>query len=109
VADDVKRLASFIPKSERLALFKQLYELCESNAQKTARILGINPRQIYFYLPNNGRKVRNYPNDETTSLILRAILKKDPTITAQKMNRILGEFTVLLERLHLDDGEAGRV
>jgi len=102
MVEDVKRLASFIPKNDRVVIFKQLYEACGSNVQDTARVLGINTRQVYFYLPKNGRRLRNYPNDDTTALIIRAVLKKDPTIIQHKMIQLSKEFNNILENLHLN-------
>lgn len=92
----VDKLASFIPKKLRLELFRTIYRQCGSSPTATAKILGIHPRQVYFYLPNHTGKIRNYPNDETTQLILRAGLKIAPEKTKAILSQALDKFSELV-------------
>jgi len=93
VASSLRKIVGFIPKNKRLELFMDFYRECGSNSRETAKILGISIRRVYFYLPNKkNNKVRNYPNDETTYLVLKAFLKKNPKKTFRILKRLHTEF-----------------
>lgn len=96
----LRKIVGFIPKDKRLELFMSFYKECGSNSRETAKILGINIRRIYFYLPNKkNNKIRNYPNDETTYLILKAFFKKNPRKTFKVLRRLYTEFGKLQTRV----------
>ncbi len=93
------KIASFMPKKLRLELFKAVYRQCESSPTATAKAVGIHPRQVYFYLIGKNGRVRNYPNDETTALILRAGLKLNPDKTLAVINEAFGIFADLVKQI----------
>jgi hypothetical protein len=101
----LERIAAFVPRSERVKLFKTLYLMCNSNAADTAKLLGINVRQVYFYLPNHKGKFRNHPNDKTTYLILRALFKKNPKVALGALNSLSNELSNLLKEIDVDGAE----
>lgn len=94
----LRKIASFIPKKDRLKLFNFLFEEYEKNAEKTAKEIGITIRQVYFYLQNGEKKIRNSPNDETTYYILKAYLNKNPEQFAIFLKIITNEFNSLVEK-----------
>ena len=96
---DLDKIAGFIPKKLRLELFKAVYQQCESSPVATAKAIGLNPRQVYFYLIGKNGRVRNYPNDETTALILRAGLKLIPDKTQAIINEALNSFAELAKHI----------
>jgi len=99
--EGLDKIAGFIPKKLRLELFKAVYQQCESSPTATAKAIGIHPRQVYFYLIGKNGKVRNYPNDETTTLILRAGLKLTPDKTLAVINEALGSFSELVKQIEI--------
>lgn len=106
MADFLRELVGFIPKKERLKLFMDFYEECSLNSREAARVLGISVRRVYFYLPNRrNNRVRNYPNDETTYLILKTLFKKNPERAFKAVKRLNMEFNrvqagVLFKGIH---------
>jgi len=95
----VKTLAGFIPKELRLELFRLVYTKCGSSPTATARVVGINPRQVYFYLPSRTGKIRNFPGDETTARILKAALKVNRGKTLKLLKRASKRFSRLAASL----------
>ncbi|MGP3704831.1 MAG: hypothetical protein ACKD6O_05985 [Candidatus Bathyarchaeota archaeon] len=78
VDEALKKFACYIPKSERIKLFNYLYKEYGFNPRAVAKELGVSLRRVYFYLPKKeDKKVRNYPSDYTTYLMLKALMKKN--------------------------------
>jgi len=98
VVREIDRIASFIPKKDRLKIFQELFREYNKNARIMSETLSINIRRIYFYIPDGHGKPRNYPNDQTMSSILKAFLKKNP----EKTMSFLKEFSIEFERLYKD-------
>ncbi len=99
----MRRLASFIPRDDRIKLFMTLYDMQDGSAQRTAKALGIHPRQVYFYLPGRRGRIRNFPNDQTTYLILNALARKDPHAALAKMKDLAMEFSAILEYMPTEE------
>ncbi|OYT55315.1 MAG: hypothetical protein B6U77_01985 [Candidatus Hecatellales archaeon ex4484_218] len=101
----LKQFVSFIPKDERIKLFVNFYREYGFSSREVAKILGINIRRVYFYLPNKKRKIRNYPNDEITYLILKNFLEKNPKKAFIYLRDIYNRFnklrtTIILKEVH---------
>lgn len=76
-----------------------VYNSCGSSPTITAKAIGIHPRQVYFYLPDQSGRIRNYPDDETTAQILKAALKLVHGKTLKLLNRALKQFSRLISSL----------
>ena len=78
MADVLIKFSTYIPKKERISLFNCLYQEFNCNSRLLSNFSGIHLRTIYFYFPSKKNKIRNFPNDHTTYLLLRAYFNKNP-------------------------------
>ena len=92
-------IAPLLPRNTRIELFKLVYRNCNNSPSEVGRILGMNPRQVYSYLPDSKKSVRNYPNDLTTVTILRAALYLAPNPTKLLVNKTIAILTDLLKKM----------
>lgn len=100
----LKRFAHYIPKSERIRLFNYLYKEYGFNSREIAKELGISLRRIYFYLPERkSKRIRNYPNDYTTYLMLKAFIKKNQWKAYLFLKNLQEEFNKLETIIFLRD------
>ena len=78
MTDAFIKFSTYIPKKERIRLFNCLYQEFNCNSRLLSKFSGIQLRRIYFYFPSEKNKIRNYPNDHTTYLLLRSYFDKNP-------------------------------
>jgi len=97
--DPVIEIVSLIPRPTRLELFRLVYKNCNSSPNEVAKILKMNPRQVYFYLSSSKRTIRNYPNDLTTLVVLKVALQLAPIPTKNLLNKTISNFVSLLEKV----------
>ncbi|MCX8175614.1 MAG: hypothetical protein N3E48_00055 [Candidatus Bathyarchaeota archaeon] len=98
----LKKFACYIPKSERIKLFNYLYKEYGFNTRAIAKELGISLRRVYFYLPKKeSKKVRNYPSDYTTYLMLKTLIKKNQLKAYLFLKNIQEELNKLESTLFL--------
>ena len=103
LVDPLKKISSYIPKEDRLKLFNYMYEECNHNSRILSEVSGIQLRRIYFYLPSKKNIIRNYPNDLTAYLLLKAYFHKNPRKALQFLMNICQDINRLKTTLYLKE------
>jgi len=90
-------IARYLPNDFRRELVQRLFEINEHSIRATSKDMQTNRVQLYRYLGLTKR--RNYPSDEVTMRVLKALYQKRPAELTHLLQQQLERMKRLLEAL----------